>query len=194
MTKLKQLNIKAIGCDPKRIVKQTGGTLFLARIFGEATAAKIKPGKSGDPFAVLVGGFRAIVPAPAQLPLEGTPPDACFESDTIILPAGLDDPITNLLRANKGKGVLFAYDVSAVKDPASPLGYSYSAALLVKPRLADNVTALTASLSAVPYPSILPKPEATDGPAAGSPPVAAPPAPAAPKPAAPKPAPRKSRK
>jgi hypothetical protein len=173
VSSIKQITIKAIGCEPKQAVNK-GVKVFLCRIFGEASGHKTKEGKNGDAYALLMGAFRAVRPAPIQTTLPGmeVPPAETveFDSDILLLPGGMEDHILSPLKANKGKAIQFCFDISAVPDSSVAIGFSYTAAVVIAPAISDHVKALATALAAVPTPGASPAP--APGPNQDLPPVA----------------------
>jgi hypothetical protein len=165
-TVLKQLTIKTIGCEPRAAAKQNR-QFFLCRIFGEANHSRTKEGKNGDPYSLLIGAFRAecpLPPAPPQAELPGmpdTPPPAtskAFDSDTLLLPGGLEGQIEKLLKSSGGKPVQFGYDVFSIPAPANVSGFTYHAVEVITPVTSDHLTAIANTVAKVPLPSNNPAP------------------------------------
>ena len=130
---LPQMTLKKLGCDPKEAVRKEE-TIYMGRVFGEASSMKTKEAKNGDLYSYLVGEFRAINN-------EGKK----FEAQKLFLPGGILEQIEAALTAADGKPVQFGYDIYATPDDNS-VGYRYAAKTLLKSEASDRLTEITKAL------------------------------------------------
>lgn len=131
---LPQMTFKKMGCDPKDAVRKEQ-SVYMCRVFGEASDMKTKEAKNGDLYSYLVGEFRGISS-------EGKK----FEAQKLFLPGGILEQIEAALKAANGKPVQFGYDVYATPDDNS-VGYRYAAKTLLKSEASDRLTEITKALS-----------------------------------------------
>lgn len=140
-TPLGQFTMKTIGCTPKEAIKQ-GKAVFMARIYGEASAVKTKEAKNGDLYSYFVGEFRAINATGAK-----------FESTKLFLPGSIFEIIEAELKAGDGKPVQFGYDVFS--SPAeNTIGYQYVSKPIVKTAASDRLSMMEKAINDKAMPKI----------------------------------------
>ena len=128
---LAQMTLKACGCNPKEAIKQEK-QVFMAKIFGEASAVKTKVARSGDPYSYLMGEFRAV-----------NGEKLGFEANKLFLPGGIFEQVEAAVNASDGKPVQFGYDIYSIPDEKSSVGYRYSAKMLLKTEASNRLDELT---------------------------------------------------
>lgn len=148
-----QMTIKKLGADPKDAVRKDT-TVFLCRIYGEATAKKTKEARSGDVYSYLVGEFRAENAAGEK-----------FESEKLFLPASIQESVESQLSAAEGKAVQFGYEIFSGPDDKVSVGYRYAARAIFKTQASDRLAQMTAALGKMDADK--PKAEAAAVPAKG---------------------------
>ncbi len=148
ITPLAQLTIKAAGCDPKDAIRQNK-SIFMLRIFGEATAAKTKEARSGDAYTYLIGIFRAERPAKGE-----EKESQVFESEKLFLPSGIQEKIEAQL-SGTGKPVQFGYDIFSTPDEKVSVGYRYAAAAVIETAASDRLSVMANELTSKPLPGFV---------------------------------------
>lgn len=138
---LGDMTIKKIGADPKDAIRQNA-TVFMGRIFGEASALKTKDAKNGDVYQYLIGDFRAVNAKGDK-----------YESTKLFLPGRLLEEIEAALNST-GQPVEFGYDIFATLDESSSVGYKYAVKTVVKTEASDRVSKMAASVMAKPMPKV----------------------------------------
>lgn len=162
---LAQMNIKNCGVNGLQAIKEEK-QVFLVRIFGEANEAKTKLNRANDPYTYLIGNFKAKNNKGER-----------FHSDTLFLPATIQEKVEAELKSAGGNPVEFGYDIHTTPDTKSSVGYRYAATSIRKTAATDRLAAMEAELDGTPMPGEEQKPaEPAPAPA---PPVAEPPAPVA---------------
>lgn len=136
---LGDMSLKKMGCDPKDAIRQNGN-VYMARVFGEATALKSKEAKSGDVYAYLIGDFRGVNSKGEK-----------YESTKLFLPERLREEIESALTST-GMPVEFGYDIYSTVDESSSVGYKYAAKSVIKTETSNRVEKLAASVMAKPMP------------------------------------------
>lgn len=160
-----KLSVKEIGCNPKvASAKEEGDktAVILCRIFGVATGLKSKEDTvRGGVTTAIIGEFEGV-----NLQEGNTNHGKTFRSGKLYLPAGIQEMVESAVSQveKDGGSVEFALEIRAVRA-TNPIGYSYQAVPLIKPRENDALSALRASITAqalppAPAPAQLPAPAA----------------------------------
>ncbi len=139
---LPQITPKGIGSDAREAIRQNQ-PVFLFRVYGEATAVKIKESKSGDPYTYLLGAFRAIAP-------QKDATVSNFQSERLYLPSSLQDRIESQVALARKSPVKFAYDVFSTPDRDVTSGYRYTYQSLMDAAPTDRVSEIGAALGELP--------------------------------------------
>lgn len=134
-----QMTFKNIGCTPKEAIKQDK-TLFMARVYGEASEVKQKEARNGDIYVYLIGEFRAINAAGKQ-----------FESSKLFLPNSIFEEVQAALKANDGKPIQFGYDIHAGPSD-NTIGYAYAAKKIIRTAANDRLAQMAKEVDAKPMP------------------------------------------
>jgi hypothetical protein len=131
---ISQMSIKKIGCDAKDAVRQDK-QVFMARIYGVASAVKTKEQKNGDLYSYLIGEFRSVNNKGEK-----------HESDKLFLPGGILEKIEGQLAAANGQAVQFGYEIFANPDESVTVGYRYAATSIMKTEVSDRLAKLSAEV------------------------------------------------
>lgn len=140
-TPIPEMNVKKLGADAKDAVR-LDKTVYMCRIYGEASQVKSKEARSGDMYSYLIGQFRGINAKGEK-----------FESEKLFLPGGIMEAVESALSIADGKPVQFGYDIFSVVDEKSSVGYRYSAKTLIKSEATDRLTAMSKDLEGIKQPA-----------------------------------------
>lgn len=160
---LAQMSVKDCGMDPKEAVRKRA-TVFMVRIFGEASAMKTKTARSGDAYSYFIGNFGAINANGKE-----------FVSDKLFLPGSIAEKLEVQLSGSNGAPVEFGYDIYSTEDTKATAGFRYASKTVIETAVTNRLEQMSKELATKPLPGAA-------APAPGTAPVAAP-APAAAPPA-----------
>ena len=140
-----KLSIKTMGCKPER-AKSEDKSIPLYRVIGIATGVKQVKDVRGEMIFGATGNFEGVNLETGEV----------YQSGVLYLPGGAHELLISALQSEDAESVEFALEVSA--EPAkNPIGYSYKARMLEKPKMADPLIELRKHLAGV---KALPAPKA----------------------------------
>lgn len=117
------------------LVIKNAGPLHVMRVLGAASGVKTGVSDFGE-WEALTGQFRAYNPATGE----------AFDSGVLFMPSVALDLIAGQIR-NGALGVEFAFDIYAVEDESSSVGYSYRATPIIQDTSESPVSRLEAKLA-----------------------------------------------
>ena len=137
-----QMTIKKLDVDPREAFATKSPSMYLCRIFGQATGIKTKEARSGDPYSYLVGEFSAV-----------NNKGEAFDSEKLFLPASIQESVESQLKAANGAAVRFGYDIFACYDDKVSVGYRYAAKAVVKTEASNVIAEMAKELANIPLPN-----------------------------------------
>lgn len=145
LTALTKMGITYMQMTGKEAVKQ-GKSVFMCRIYGEATDSKTKEDRTGRPYTYLIGQFRGVNNKGEE-----------FESEKLFLPDGIMEKVLSQLAQAEGAPVKFGYDITSAVNDKSSVGYNYVATTIIKTETSDRLKDMEASLPALPAATAAPE-------------------------------------
>jgi len=138
MALIKKLSVKTVCGNIKKMVaaEEIKGATPIMRVFGTASRAVVGESDNG-PWVAFVGQFKAV-----NL-LDGTE----HQSGKLFLPDVASDLLEGAVSANEAGSVEFGFDILAVPDESSAVGYVYQANSLIKPAEDDTLLRLEQNLN-----------------------------------------------
>ena len=132
-TLLTKLTLKGMGCKPDMVKAQEDATkpLLLARIYGIARSLKHKESKEGVVHVAIIGEFEGVNTSTGEV----------YNAGVLYLPAGIHELLEAPLSKEDAEAIEFGFDIYSV-TASNPIGYSYQAKPLIKPRENDALSAL----------------------------------------------------
>jgi hypothetical protein len=134
-TEIGSMSIKLVGCTPE-LAARNKQKAFQCRVWGEADMVKTRLNKAGEPFSYVLGDFRAV-----------NQDNAGFKSQKLFLPEGIIDALQIATKRSNGQSVRFGYDIFAIPDSGSSVGYVYEAVALLDPAPADRLKDMNKQLA-----------------------------------------------
>lgn len=116
------------------------GQTFLCRIFGEVNGTKVKE-FNGRNSTMFLGQFLA-------LDEDGTE----FASEKLYLPGGVSESLEAAVEKSMGEPVKFGYDIFAGPSEKSPVGYVYSAKVVIKTEQSNRLVEMAKELAGTALP------------------------------------------
>lgn len=124
------------------------GQTFLCRIYGEVNGTKAKE-FNGRTSIMFLGQFNAVDE-------EGTE----FTSEKLYLPGGVSESLEAAVEKSMGEPVKFGYDIYSGPSEKSPVGYVYSAKVVIKTEQSNRLAEMSKELGTTPLPKNAKKPAA----------------------------------
>lgn len=144
---LKKISIAAVNKLPKGGFKGITGEVFVMRILGVCRAVEVVTSPYGEAIK-LKGEFRATGQDGAE-----------SVSGVCYLPDVLTDMIAGAVENAEGRPVEFAFDIFALPDETSTVGYVYDVRSLTQMEPTDAIKRLASNLPAPALPAPTPVPE-----------------------------------
>jgi len=132
MKYLKKLSVKTV-CGKLDFGKDAkdGAEISLMHVFGQAQGVKAGTSSFGE-WEALTGNFEAVNLADGE----------AYRAATLFLPDLAHDPLVMAMKANPDSPIDFAIEITAKKDSAVAVGYTYGMKTLIEAETADPLKAL----------------------------------------------------